>query len=228
MPSPANFRHIATILALIGIQVALLAVVCVSACAKTPETSGALNGKLTDNRSLPLAQAVVILRNLATGETVRGVTGENGSYHFTNLGPGEYSLEAELPSLGRGSVDGILISAGHATHVQAALLMQLPEQPEIPEDPLHSLDPVSAAVTSIIPSEELNAIPVVTRNWQAFAALTPASTPTPQNGGQGQGRSGGQIGVQPNEDSSEPAGPSLSGGDLAGPTGFETATSIDG
>ena len=74
MPSPANFRHIATILALIGIQVALLAVVCVSACAKTPETSGTLNGKLTDNRSLPLAQAVVILRNLATGETVRGVT----------------------------------------------------------------------------------------------------------------------------------------------------------
>ena len=103
--------------------------------------------------------------------------------------------------------------------------MQLPTPPEIPEDPLHSLDPVAAAVTSIIPSEELNAIPVVTRNWQAFAALTPASNPTPQNGGQGEARGGGQIGVQPNADSSEPAGPTLS---IEGPTGFETAASIDG
>ena len=210
----------------------LVAIACALACAavlaKTPETTGALNGKLTDNRSVPLAQAVVILRNVATGETVRGITGENGSYHFANLSPGEYSLEAELAVLGKGSVDGILISAGHATRVQAALLMQLPAPPEIPEDPLHELDPVAAAVTSIIPSEELNAIPVVTRNWQAFAALTPASTPAPQNGGQGESRSGGQIGVQPNADSSEPTGPTLSGGDLAGPTGFETATSIDG
>ena len=225
MSSPANIRHIVTILALIGIQVAILAVVCVSACAKTPETTGALSGRLTDNRSLPLAQAVVTIRNLATGETVRGITGENGSYHFTNLGPGEYSLEAELPTLGKGSVDGILISAGHATRVQAALLMQLPTTPEIPEDPLHELDPVAAAVTSTIPSEELNALPVVTRDWPAFAALTPATTPTPQNGGQGQGRSGGQIGAQPNTDSSEPTGPTLS---IEGPTGFETATSIDG
>jgi hypothetical protein len=192
--------------------------------AKTPETTGTLNGKLTDNRSLPLAQAVVILRNAATGQSVRGITQENGSYRFTNLGPGEYTLEAEVPRLGKGSVDGILISAGHATRVQAALVMQLTLPPSIPDDPLHELDPVAAAVTATLPSQELDAVPVVTRDWQAFAALTPATTPTPQSGGQGQGGSGGQIGAQPNQDDA-PTGPTLS---MEGPNGFETAQSIDG
>jgi len=208
----------------------LTAIACalaiLAAHAGAPETPGTLTGKLTDNRSVPLALAVVILRNQATGVAVRGITGENGSYHFANLGPGEYSLEAELPTHTKGSVEGILISAGHATRVQAALVMQLPTQPEVPEDPLHELDPVAAAVTSTIPSEELNAIPVVTRDWQAFAALTAGTTP--QNGGQGQGRGDGQIGSQPNADSYEPTGSELSGGDLVGPTGFETAASIDG
>jgi hypothetical protein len=189
-------------------------------CAKTPETTGTLNGKLTDIRSLPLAQAVVFLRNSATGVAVRGITEENGNYRFSKLDPGEYTLEAEVPRLGKGSVNGILISAGHATRVQAALVMQLTIPPPTLEDPLHELDPVAAAVTSTIPSQELNAVPVVTRNWQAFAALTPATQPS----GQGNGRSGGQIGTEPSKDE-EPTSPSLS---IEGPTGFESAQSIDG
>lgn len=67
-----------------------------------PETTGSpgsLVGKLTDTHSAPLQQATVILRNLATGKTVQAVTGKNGSYRFTSLNPGEYTLEAEsLPS----------------------------------------------------------------------------------------------------------------------------------
>ena len=85
--------------------------------AKSPEAeaTGSLDGKLTDWNSLPLSQAAVLVKNLATGATTRGVTGKNGRYHFTGLGPGEYSLQAEVLSLGKGEVDGIFISAGHAT-----------------------------------------------------------------------------------------------------------------
>ena len=42
-------------------------------------TTGTLEGKLTDWRSVPLADAVVLVRNLATGATARIVTGKNGS-----------------------------------------------------------------------------------------------------------------------------------------------------
>src|SRR5271165_6093866 len=96
-------------------RAAILAVVWVIAlCAysKTPENTGTLDGKLTDWHSVPLAEAVVVVHNISTGEITRGITGKNGSYRFTGLGPGEYRLEAEVPELGKGAVDGILVSAG--------------------------------------------------------------------------------------------------------------------
>ena len=201
----------------------LLALFCIalaaaSAPAKSPENTGTLDGKLTDLHSAPLVQAVVIARNLTTGEATRSVTGKNGSYHFTGLGPGEYRLEAEAPELGRGAVDGILVSAGHATRVQAALAMELP-MPTLPiAADLHELDPVSDAVTTLIPAEALIAIPVNSRSWQEFAAITPAINPTSQTQ-----RDGNQLGDE-SAVGSEPQQESLF---IAGSTN-PTSASIDG
>ena len=196
------------------------ALLSTSAHAKSPESAstGALDGRLTDLRSVPLAQAVVIVRNLATGVAVRAVTGKNGSYRFSSLGPGEYRLEAELPDLGRGAVDGILVSAGHATRVQAALVMELPTPPRPIEATVHELDPVADAVTTLIPSEEVGSIPLAARNWQEFAAITPATNPASQPENSGSGQIGDQPGVdvQPQHESVSIAG------------AWQTASSIDG
>jgi len=196
-------------------------VAAIGAQAKSPESAnaGTLDGKLTDWHSIPLAEAVVVVRNLATGATIRGVTGKNGSYRFTNLDPGEYRLEAELPSLGKGAVEGILVSAGHSTRVQAALVMELPALPAQIETGVHSLDPVSAAVTTLISNEELSAIPVATRSWQEFAAITPAASPATQGIS-----SGGQIGSQAH-DVAEPQPETLS---MDAADHYQTASSIDG
>ena len=98
-----------------------------TALAKSPaaDASGSLDGRLTDWHSAPLENAQVTVLNVTTGESVHGVTGKNGAYRFAHLGPGEYRLEADVPQLGKGAVDGILVSAGHQTRVQAALVMEL-------------------------------------------------------------------------------------------------------
>ena len=186
-----------------------------------PEGSatGTLDGKLTDWHSVPLVQAAVVLRNVTTGATTHGVTGKNGSYRFSGLDPGEYRLEAELPDLGKGAVEGILVSAGHATRVQAALVMELPSPTLSVEAGVHDLDPVASAVTTLISSEELNALPVSTRSWEAFAAITPAANPT-----QGAGRNGGQIGdMAGGEGQAEGAAAAVDGASLDG-----MQNSIDG
>jgi Carboxypeptidase regulatory-like domain len=207
------------VIAFLCVLFAVLA--AIGAQAKSPESAnaGTLDGKLTDWHSIPLAQAVVVVHNLATGATIRGVTGKNGSYRFTNLDPGEYRLEAELPSLGKGAVEGILVSAGHSTRVLAALVMELPAPPTQIETSLHSLDPVSDAVTTLISSEELSAIPIATRNWQEFAAITPAASAATQGIS-----SGGQIGSRTRDDA-EPQSEGLSM-DVADHS--QTASSIDG
>jgi hypothetical protein len=140
-------------------------------------STGSLDGRLTDWHSQPLVNATVIARNLTTGAISHAVTGKNGSYKLISLAPGEYRIEAEIPQLGKGQVEGILVSAGHATRVQAALIMELPKASSMIESDVHELDPVSPAVTSVIASDELNAIPLSGRNWQAMVATTPTANP---------------------------------------------------
>ncbi len=196
--------------------------------AKT-EATGILEGKLTDSHSVALPQAELTARNLATGAVTRVVTGTNGSYRFDHLDPGEYRLEAQLPDAGTGAVEGILVSAGHATRVQAALMMQLPIQAADPEIELHELDPIAAAVSTLIGGDEMDSLPLPTRNWQEFAAITPGTAPSDeaQNGGQLGSQTGSQAG------SSSGAG-STSGSALSEPfsiqgaSGLDAGSSIDG
>ena len=86
--------------------------------------AGSLSGKLTDLHSNPLGGVLVVARNQATGAETRAITTKNGSYRFTGLEPGEYSLEADSPQLGHGHVDGIVVDAGYEAKVQAAVELE--------------------------------------------------------------------------------------------------------
>lgn len=63
----------------------------------------------------------LVLRNGSTGAEARTTTMRNGDYSFAALDAGEYTLAAESAQLGRGQVEGIIISGGHESRVQAAI-----------------------------------------------------------------------------------------------------------
>ncbi len=151
-----------------------LALLPVAAAGQSAPT-GELEGRLTDWHSAPLEQATVTVRNLTSGETAQTTTGKNGSYHLAGLAPGEYRLEADVPSLGHGGVEGIVVAAGHASRVQAALVLQLPPAPELPRNLGSPLDPVGPAVTTTLESEELGQVPLHDRTWQAGVEGTPSA-----------------------------------------------------
>ncbi len=91
-----------------------------------PELPGTLMGKLTDLHSKPLEGVAVTARNQATGAEEHTISGRNGAYRFSGLTPGEYSVEAESPQLGRGLVEDIVVGAGQVARVQTAILFVLP------------------------------------------------------------------------------------------------------
>ena len=103
---------------------ALLIGVAMAVRAQSPDC-GSVSGKLTDLHSAPLSGVTVVLRNQVTGAEARMTTQKNGLYRFIGLGPGEYTLDAESQRLGSGHVDGILVSAGHESHVQTAIELVL-------------------------------------------------------------------------------------------------------
>ncbi len=181
--------------------------------------TGVLTGRLTDWHSVPLGQAVVVARNLTTGTSQQGISSKNGAYRFAGLEPGEYRLEADVPELGKGAVEGIEVAAGHETRVQAALVMELPVRSLPVETDLRGLDPVLPAVTTMISSEELSEVPVRTRDWQEFAEAVPAVHPQPGLEGRGGGLEGNPGGPDDNAGALEAL---ISGG------GFAAASAVDG
>jgi carboxypeptidase family protein len=141
--------------------------------------SGSLAGRLTDLRSAPLAGVSVTLHNQATGVEVRAVTAKNGGFRFARLEAGEYTLEADEPQLGRGRLEGILVTGGMEARVQAAMQFE-PAAPEFHPTPLveATAPPGEIAVPPRTPATMplmAYATPVVARP-QAPGAATPDST----------------------------------------------------
>ena len=112
------------------------------------EAGGSMTGRLTDLRSAPLDGATVVVRNDATGAETRGITRKNGSFRFTRLEPGAYSVVAESAQLGRGRLDGVVVSAGHESRVQAAMAFEAVTPPALaagsPREVPNKEEPASA------------------------------------------------------------------------------------
>jgi hypothetical protein len=132
-------------------------------CAQSTH-SGALSGKLTDLNSTPLANATVVVRNRATGAETRTVTARDGGYRFESLEAGQYSLEADSPKLGRGTLDDIRVSAGHLARVQAAMQFEL--APPVAARAMFVRDPAAKPAVNAIPPQKL-------------VAASPAAQPLP-------------------------------------------------
>jgi hypothetical protein len=127
--------------------------------------TGSIVGRLTDLHSAPLAGTTVIVRNAATGAETRTTTARNGSYRFVGLAAGEYTLDAESPQLGHGRLDGIYVSGGHESRVQAAMEFapaQPPTQPvevAVHEAAPHEVTPVIGAVPAPAVSANRTSLP---------------------------------------------------------------------
>jgi hypothetical protein len=120
---------------------------------QTPE-SGSLIGKLTDLHSVAVDGATVLVRNQSTGIEAHTTTLKGGTFRFSALDPGEYTLEAESPQLGRGRVEGIVVDAGHEARVQTAMEFAFgPPQPF--RVIFRNIEPERVAVVAMLEPEPL-------------------------------------------------------------------------
>jgi hypothetical protein len=127
--------------------------------------SGSLAGRLTDLRSSPLAGVSIFLRNQSTGAEVRAITARNGAFRFASLEAGEYTLDADSVQLGHGRLEGILVTGGVESRIQAAL----------------NFEPVAPVLLEATAPIQIAAPPMVGAHVPLDASVPPALPLAPQS-----------------------------------------------
>ncbi len=132
-------------------------------------TTGSLTGKLTDLYSRPLEGVPVVVRNQATGAETRTITTKNGFYRFSRLEPGEYTVTAESPQLGRGQLQDIAVAGGYEARVQTAMELTHtpPTSPVLAAFPSEEQPKVEERPWLNRPVLETEALPVSEIAWPA-------------------------------------------------------------
>jgi Carboxypeptidase regulatory-like domain len=162
---------------------------------------GSLSGRLTDLHSAPLSGVSIVLHNQITGAELRTTTAKNGVFHFASLDVGDYMLEVDEPRLGRGRLDGIVVTGGMESRVQAAMQFEpispallaesspspqsiplLPQSP-VPQFALAQRSTQSTALTAIIPPQSIEPsnsnqtalVPIQPARLASLTSFTPAA-----------------------------------------------------
>jgi Carboxypeptidase regulatory-like domain len=124
--------------------------------------SGSLAGRLTDLHSAPLAGVTIVLRNQATGAETRTSTSKNGVFRFPSLDAASYNLDADAANLGHGRLEGIVVTGGIESRLQAAMVFD-PVPPRLLQASAHPQISGPPATLATMPRTALppTAIPVL-------------------------------------------------------------------
>ncbi len=134
-----------------------------------------LAGRLTDLHSAPLAGVTLILRNQATGAEIRTSTSKNGVFHFASLDAASYTLDADAANLGHGRLEGIVVTGGFESRLQAAMAFE-PAPPPL----LQASAPPQISVTpATVANTPRTALPLTAITRLAITSTSAPQTPPP-------------------------------------------------
>ncbi|HSF20220.1 MAG TPA: carboxypeptidase regulatory-like domain-containing protein [Vicinamibacteria bacterium] len=149
----------------------LALVLAVTAYAQTAR----VGGKVTDQQGGVLPGASVSITNVATGLTTEVVTNAAGSYSFPSLDPGSYRLSVAMPGFASYVREGIILVTGQGITLDAALEVEgVTETVTVTgESPMISTR--ESSVSGVVESEEIENVPINTRDVQQLALLVPGA-----------------------------------------------------
>ena len=154
---------------------ALVLLICLPLPA-TAQGVGAIGGTLSDASGAVLPGVTVTLVNPGTiGGNQEAVTGERGTYQFTRLVPGRYSVRADLAGFRPALQNDVVVTADVTSRVDLRLEVgQLEEGITVKgQSPL--LDTTSALKQASVPREVLDSMPNRVDVW-GIVKMVPSVT----------------------------------------------------
>jgi len=160
---------------IIGLLVICL-LVLFAASSMGQTTTAEIVGTVTDASGGILRDAQVTIKNMGTGATRTMPTTGTGSYAFTLLPVGTYSLSIELSGFKTFAASNIIVASGDKARVDAKMeIGALNETVEVNAESVGALQTDSATVGGLVSDKAVQDLPVNGRNFIKLVQLVPGA-----------------------------------------------------
>ncbi len=125
---------------------------------------GSISGLVTDPGGALVSGAQLVLRSPATGVTQHTVTSGAGLYTFISLNPGVYQVTATQSGFKTITQDKITVNVDQVTEVNFTLQIGAATEKVVVVETADLVEPTNSTVGSLIPSEQIDRVPLLYRN----------------------------------------------------------------
>lgn len=133
-----------------------------------------LLGKVSDQAGAAISGARIIVTSSETSLSRTVATDSNGDYRVALLSAGKYSLKVESSGFKTGEQSDLILRVGDERRVDVALTAGQVNEAVTIEAPI--TDSALSTLSSVVPSERVNALPLNGRQLQELALTAPGVT----------------------------------------------------
>jgi hypothetical protein len=152
---------------------AVLLFSCAAVLHAQTSNTGALAGTVTDPSGAVIAGATVTVTNLATGQTRTATTTSTGSYQISLLPPGNYSVRFDAKGFKSLDVPSVTINVTETPTLDRKLEVGSSSEKVTVEATTETIQTQNATNGTVVSSQEIQNLPLVTRNYTQIVDLSP-------------------------------------------------------
>jgi hypothetical protein len=141
------------------------------------QASGTFNGRVLDQAAALLPGVTVTATNTSTGVARTTVTNAEGVYSLPGLNPGTYDVKAELPGFAPTTRNQVALGVNTTITLDFKLGLAAVAETVIVSGAAPLIESTQSKVTASIRAEEVENLPMITRNFSGLVSLMPGAKP---------------------------------------------------
>ena len=134
--------------------------------------TAALTGTITDSSEGRVPNVTVTITSADTNQTRTTVTGSDGTYRFSLLPPGAYSVRFAAKGFKTAEVSGVQLSVTEITALDRVLEVGAKEESVTVEASTETLQTASSTLGTVVTSNTVTELPLANRNYSQIIGLS--------------------------------------------------------
>ncbi len=164
-------------------MILLLAVFILSAVSAIAQSNGTVKGVIKDTSGAVLPGAQVTLTNKATQRPLQTLSNETGSYNFSFVPPGEYSVVVEMQGFRRLTLESLTVNVAQTVVFDAALQVgDLASELTVTADAA-MVQTTTSDLGRVVDNLMVTAVPLSSRNFTQVLGMQPGVASDVPNAG---------------------------------------------